>query len=87
VTDFRRTFGHLAREVGARVRELIYGKAQDTSTDRDSTHWNHVHLADEGGIFRGPSIVIHGTVHGSKDIDAQIQRVLDDAQKPDEDES
>jgi hypothetical protein len=85
VTDFRRTFGHLAREVGARVRELIYGK--DTSTDRDPTYWDHVHLADEGGTYRGPSIVIHGTVHGSKDIDAQIQRVLDDTQKPDEDES
>jgi hypothetical protein len=58
------TFSYLAATVGKKVRELIYGHSiierGQLGYYAPDDHWDHVHMADMGGIFRGPGYVRMG---------------------------
>jgi hypothetical protein len=59
-------FSHLAANYANQVRELIYGNTiiqkGQLGYYAPNDHWDHVHLADKGGIFQGPGAVKVGNI-------------------------
>jgi hypothetical protein len=63
-TNLGAVAAYLMGTVGRFAKEIIYG---NTIMERGrvgfyppNDHWDHVHLADKGGIFRGPGLVAMG---------------------------
>lgn len=72
-------FSYIAAQFGKSAREVIYGHSiiqrGQLGYYAPNDHWDHVHIADDGGKFRGPGLVGIGNI--SEYVFQPAQRVGD----------